>query len=174
LGEVKAGETLVPNCGGKSELRHDSLVGNSERLLREHVSQHTDAATLLASIPQCARSRNMSKFFASRAVLVASLLAATPAFAFTHHPATPAEKAQTRDLNLQQLAVAQGHAPGNMQANTGAAPAGATNEGAAPAEQNAAPAPNAPAAPQSSDQPAPQTPQTNEAPAAPQPQSPQQ
>jgi hypothetical protein len=114
----------------------------------------------------------MSKFFASHAVLIAGLIAASPALAFTHHPATPAEKAQTRDLNLQQLAIIQGHAPGDMQANTSAPTtdqsAPATN---APADQAApAAAPNAPAAPQNSAQPAPQT---DQAP-APQPQTPQQ
>jgi hypothetical protein len=117
----------------------------------------------------------MRKFFASSAVVIASLVVASPAFAFTHHPATRAERAQTRDLNLQQLAIAQGHAPGNMQASTGAP---ATTDNAASTDQNAAPAapaaPDASAAPQSSQPAAPQTPQTNQQPANAPQTSPQQ
>jgi outer membrane biosynthesis protein TonB len=117
----------------------------------------------------------MTRYFTSSAVMIAALVVAAPAFAFTHHPATRAERAQTRDLNMQQLAIAQGHAPGNMQANTGAQPTDATTNSATPADQNAAPAaPNAPAAPQSNQQATPQMPQTNKAPADSQPTTPQQ
>ena len=38
-----------------------------------------------------------------------------PSMARTHHPSTASERAQTRDLNQQQLAIAQ--APANQQAN---------------------------------------------------------
>ncbi len=63
-------------------------------------------------------------------VAFAGLLAAAPAMAFTHHPSTAAERAQTRDLNLQALQKAQGQAPSNMQANLGTQNTGAPNMGA--------------------------------------------
>ncbi|MEJ0027464.1 MAG: hypothetical protein WDN01_15675 [Rhizomicrobium sp.] len=60
------------------------------------------------------------KFALGGAAVFALVTLAAPAFAFTHHPATPAENAQTDELNAQALANAQG----------GTAPAGATNAGA--------------------------------------------
>ncbi|HJW40559.1 MAG TPA: hypothetical protein VJ476_04930 [Rhizomicrobium sp.] len=41
------------------------------------------------------------------AVAMTSLLGIAPAFAFTHHPATPEEIRQTDQLNAQSLANAQ-------------------------------------------------------------------
>ena len=40
-------------------------------------------------------------------VAAAALIGASPAYAFTHHPGTPAEHQQTDDLNQQQLQQAQ-------------------------------------------------------------------
>jgi|SRR5690348_15100449 hypothetical protein len=50
------------------------------------------------------------------ALALAGSIATVPAIARTHHPSTKAEKAQTADLNKQQLAIAQGQAPANQQA----------------------------------------------------------
>src|ERR1700756_429192 len=50
------------------------------------------------------------------ALAVAGSIATVPAVARTHHPSTKTEKAQTADLNKQQLAIAQGQAPANQQA----------------------------------------------------------
>jgi hypothetical protein len=115
----------------------------------------------------------MRKFRALGGAAVLALtgvLIAAPATAFTHHPSTAKERAATRDLNLQQLAIAQGQAPANQQAmNAGQpgqqAPAQAqqnapSNEGTSTQPANA-PAPNAPsngaqAAPAPSDQSMPQ------------------
>ena len=61
----------------------------------------------------------MKKFQAMGGMLalaVATAFIGTPASAFTHHPSTPKERAQTADLNRQQLAVAQGQAPADQQA----------------------------------------------------------
>jgi hypothetical protein len=52
-------------------------------------------------------------------VAVAGLMSAlslTPAMAFTHHPGTPAEHAQTEDLNQQQLQQAQSGTPAGTTA----------------------------------------------------------
>jgi len=50
---------------------------------------------------------------------IAGLLVAGPAAAAHRHhgQSTPAERAQTKQLNLQQLAMAQGQAPANMTAS---------------------------------------------------------
>jgi len=53
------------------------------------------------------------------ALAVAGSIATVPAVARTHHPSTKTERAQTRDLNKQQLAIAQGQAPANQQAMNG-------------------------------------------------------
>jgi hypothetical protein len=54
----------------------------------------------------------------------AGLVAAAPAGAATHHRhhgmSTPAEREKTKQLNLQQLAMAQGQAPSNMTASVAA------------------------------------------------------
>lgn len=42
------------------------------------------------------------------AAIVGLALAGVPAQAYTHHPSTPAEQAQTNDLNAQSLSQAQG------------------------------------------------------------------
>ena len=109
----------------------------------------------------------MTKFQAlgsAFALALAGAIVAVPAMARTHHPSTSGERAQTRDLNLQQLAIAQGQAPANQQAtNANAQPSqnpnqnqnvpsdqmmnggqtaqapGATQSAAPPAEQPAAP-----------------------------------
>jgi hypothetical protein len=98
----------------------------------------------------------MRKFQTLGSALVLALttaLIAAPASARTHHPSTPQERAQTRDLNLQQLAIAQGQAPANQQAMNAAqtgqqAPAQAQQNTLPNQEQPApptnAPAPNAP------------------------------
>src|SRR5215469_12193527 len=96
----------------------------------------------------------MKKFQVLGSAVVFSLtgaLIAAPATAHTRHPSTPQERAQTRDLNLQQLAIAQRQPPANQQAmNTGqteqqapAQQAPSNQEQAAPPEN--APVPNAPA-----------------------------
>jgi hypothetical protein len=101
----------------------------------------------------------MRKFPALGSALVLALTGAlitAPAVARTHHPSTAKEREATRDLNLQQLAAAQGQAPANQQAmNAGqTAPAqGQTQSQSAPSDQtngqaaqsSSAPAPNAPA-----------------------------
>src|ERR1700731_10420 len=68
---------------------------------------------------------DMRKFQALGSALALTLTAAViavPAMARTHHPSTRSERAQTRDLNQQQLAIAQGQAPANQQAMNGNAP----------------------------------------------------
>jgi len=98
----------------------------------------------------------MRKFRALGSAVVFTLtgtLIAAPATAHTHNPSTPQERAQTRDLNNQQLAIAQGQAPANQQAmNAGQpgqqAPAGTqqnapSNQGQNTQQTNA-PAANAP------------------------------
>jgi hypothetical protein len=57
-------------------------------------------------------------------VAFAGLLATAPAVAATHHrhhgQSTAAEREKTKQLNLQQLAMAQGQAPSNMTASVAA------------------------------------------------------
>src|SRR5215472_15938825 len=68
----------------------------------------------------------MRKFQVLGSAVVLALTGAlitAPASARTHHPSTPQERAQTRDLNLQQLAIAQGQAPANQQAMNATQPA---------------------------------------------------
>src|SRR5215469_12823230 len=86
-------------------------------------------------------------------LVLAGALIAAPASARTHHPSTPQERSQTRDLNLQQLAIAQGQAPANQQAMNAAPPgqpAPGQGQQNAPTDQGqatqpaGAPAPNAP------------------------------
>ncbi len=91
----------------------------------------------------------MTKTFARSGVAIvafAGLLVAAPAMAFTHHPSTPAEREQTKELNLQALSSAQGQAPANQMANASVAPSdmsGApqqqTPATTAPADQQPAP-----------------------------------
>jgi hypothetical protein len=101
------------------------------------------------------------------ALAVAGSIATVPAVARTHHPSTKTERAQTRDLNKQQLAIAQGQAPANQQAMNGSAqpPAQSTPNQNVPADQTMnggqtaqAPAPQsqAPQGSSPSQQPAPQ------------------
>jgi hypothetical protein len=74
--------------------------------------------------PTVNRRTNMKKFQALGSVLALALagtIVTVPAMARTHHPSTSGERAQTRDLNMQQLAIAQGQAPANQQAMNGAA-----------------------------------------------------
>jgi hypothetical protein len=119
----------------------------------------------------------MKKFPALGSVLALALvgsIATVPAIAKTHHhkahhSSTTAEKAQTADLNKQQLAIAQGQAPANQQAMNGAAqqqqqqqqqPAQNQNQNV-PADQTmnggqTAQAPSAPNGTSPSQQPAPQ------------------
>lgn len=92
----------------------------------------------------------MTKHTLSGAAIAMLVAMSVPAFAFTHHPSTPRERAQTRDLNLQQLALAKGQAPSDMQANAGTT----SNE-----MNNTAPAQSQPTTPDESSQPlSPQTP----------------
>lgn len=61
----------------------------------------------------------MRKFPALGSALVLALtgaFVAAPALAHTHHPSTPQERQQTRELNLQSLQQAEGQAPANQQA----------------------------------------------------------
>jgi hypothetical protein len=57
-------------------------------------------------------------------VALAGLLATAPAVAATHHrhhgQSTAAEREKTKQLNLQQVAMAQGQAPSNMTASVAA------------------------------------------------------
>lgn len=50
------------------------------------------------------------------AAIVGLALAVVPADAYTHHPSTPAEQAQTNDLNAQSLVQAQGQPSQQAQA----------------------------------------------------------
>jgi hypothetical protein len=85
----------------------------------------------------------MRKFQVLGSAIVLALtgaLIAAPADARTRHPSTPQERTQTRDLNLQQLAIAQGQAPANQQAmNTGQ-----TEQQAPSNQEQATPPANAP------------------------------
>src|SRR5580692_7435293 len=99
----------------------------------------------------------MTKSFARSGVAVvalAGLLAAAPAMAFTHHPSTPAERAQTQQLNEQSLAAAQGQAPANQMAANATAPA-STDMTTQPAQAPATTAPSDQQATPSTQQPAP-------------------
>jgi hypothetical protein len=110
-------------------------------------------------------------FGSALALALAGAMVAAPAMARTHHPSTKAERAQTSDLNKQQLAIAQGQAPANQQAangNAAAQPAQNTNQNqnvpsdqmtnggqtaqAPGAAQSAPPPAEQPAAPPSSNQ----------------------
>jgi hypothetical protein len=117
----------------------------------------------------------MRKFRALGSAVVFALtgaLIAAPATARTHHPSTSQERTQTRDLNLQQLAIAQGQAPANQQAMNAQpgqqAPAEVQQN--APSNQGQATQPNAPApnAPSNGAQ-APAAPSDQSAPKAQQP-----
>ena len=55
------------------------------------------------------------------ALTLAAAIGATPALAFTHHPATPEEVQQTDALNAQALANAQGQAAAPAPMTTAAA-----------------------------------------------------
>lgn len=91
----------------------------------------------------------MMKTMLSGAAIAMLVAISAPAFAFTHHPSTPQERSQTRDLNLEQLAIAKGQAPSNMQANAGTteAPgmASPAANGAASQQPNQPPASQSPA-----------------------------
>ena len=54
------------------------------------------------------------------AIALTSLVTFSPAFAFTHHPATPAEIKQTDDLNAQALSQAKGSEGSVMNTSSGA------------------------------------------------------
>jgi hypothetical protein len=76
--------------------------------------------------PTLEGENDMMKFQAlgsAVALALAGTMIAVPAMARTHHPSTRSERAQTKDLNVQQLAIAQGQAPPNQQAMNGNAPA---------------------------------------------------
>jgi len=91
----------------------------------------------------------MTKTFARSGVAIvafAGLLVAAPAMAFTHHPSTPAEREQTKELNLQALSSAQSQAPANQMANANA------NTSVAPSDMSGAPQPQTPATTAPSDQ----------------------
>jgi hypothetical protein len=83
----------------------------------------------------------MRKFPALGSALVLALtgaFVAAPALAHTHHPSTPQERQQTRDLNLQQLQIAQGQAPANQQAMNAQGDAQAQAQGQMQPQQPAA------------------------------------
>ncbi len=63
------------------------------------------------------------------AIALTSLITFSPAFAFTHHPATPAEIKQTDDLNAQALTQAKGTEGSTTNVNSGAT-SGGLNTGA--------------------------------------------
>jgi len=62
---------------------------------------------------------NIRNFALGGAFALTSLVTLSPAFAFTHHPATPAEIKQTDDLNAQALAQAKGSEGGMTNASSG-------------------------------------------------------
>jgi hypothetical protein len=72
------------------------------------------------------------------AAIVGLALAAVPADAYTHHPSTPAERAQTDDLNAQALTQSQGQ-PAQQQTTAASTE---TTTAAAPAQTNAAGTPS--------------------------------
>jgi hypothetical protein len=65
------------------------------------------------------------KSFALGGAAIVGLALAGPAGAYTHHPSTPAERAQTDDLNAQALTQAQQGQPAQQQS---AQTAGASSE----------------------------------------------
>ncbi|HEX4862120.1 MAG TPA: hypothetical protein VFV07_12850, partial [Rhizomicrobium sp.] len=71
----------------------------------------------------------LKSFALGGAAIVGLALAGVPAIAYTHHPATPAEMAQTDQLNAQALQQAQQPA---------AAPSTVASNSAATAQSNAA------------------------------------
>jgi len=87
------------------------------------------------------------------AAIVGLALAVVPADAYTHHPSTPAEQAQTNDLNAQSLSQAQGQSTQQSQAQpsqqtasadttTASPPTGDTQSGAAGQMTNASGTPS--------------------------------
>jgi hypothetical protein len=89
----------------------------------------------------------MRKFPVLGSALVLALsgaFIAAPAMAFTHHPSTPQERQQTKELNLQSLQQAQGQAPANQQAMNAqqAAPQAQEQQAAPPAQAQPQPAPD--------------------------------
>jgi hypothetical protein len=77
----------------------------------------------------------MRKFPVLGSALVLALsgaFIAAPAMAFTHHPSTPQERQQTKELNEQSLKQAEGQAPANQQAMN-------AQQAAPQAQQQAAP-----------------------------------
>ncbi len=77
--------------------------------------------------------------FAWGCAAAALAFGAAPAFAFTHHPATPAEIQQTDALNAQALAAAQG---GTASANGGSSTSATCSDvgkGNSPASTDATP-----------------------------------
>ncbi len=70
-----------------------------------------------------------TKFALVGAAVIAVTTFSVPALAFTHHPATPAENAQTEDLNAQSLASAQANTVPNIGATTNTSATGGTNNG---------------------------------------------
>ncbi|MEI9990160.1 MAG: hypothetical protein WDM86_08985 [Rhizomicrobium sp.] len=102
----------------------------------------------------------IQKFASGSAAVFALVTLAAPAFAFTHHPATPAENAQTDQLNAQALANAQGGAApttgaaidtgatSNTMSNGGMVTGSGMNAGGTDENGNAnAPTPNKPTPP---------------------------
>ena len=79
----------------------------------------------------------LARTLATTATLLS--ISAAPAFAFTHHPATPAEIQQTDDLNAKSLENARGSQTPDMTPST-AAPSSATPGTMAPSMST----PNAP------------------------------
>jgi hypothetical protein len=66
------------------------------------------------------------------AAIVGLALAVVPADAYTHHPSTPAEQAQTNDLNAQSLSQAQGQSTQQAQAQPSQQTASADATAASP------------------------------------------
>ena len=120
-----------------------------------------------------------TKLWSGAAVLVLAGVLASPSLAATHHRhhqgvSTPAERAETKKLNEQQLAMAEGQAPSNMTASV--ATPSATPEVSTPSmnndtntNSNMSSSPTTTAQPNSNNAPSqtvtPQTPQPDQKPA---------
>jgi hypothetical protein len=72
------------------------------------------------------------------AAIVGLALAGTPAGAYTHHPSTPAEQAQTNDLNAQSLSQAQGQPAQQAQQTASADTTTALSPSTSDTQSNAA------------------------------------
>ncbi len=114
----------------------------------------------------------MHKIALAGAAVVALTFAGSPASAFTHHPATPAEIQATDDLNAKALADARTGQTNQPTASVSPQPATSGTTATTPSPDMTAPMPS-PAAPSATGNGGVATPDTGTAPPAPMPEQPE-